>query len=301
MSETNSNRREDIRFDADGTELAGWLYRPAGQRPWPTVVMAHGFSAVKELYLDAYAQAFAAAGLAVLVFDHRNFGASQGTPRQEADPVAQVRDYRHAITFAQQLEDVDAERIGVWGSSYSGGHALMVAAIDRRVRCVVAQVPAISGPRSVARLIRSDLMADVRAMCDADRAARARGETPVMIPVVSEDPAAMAALPGSDAADWFLGNAERAPAWRNEVTLRSVEMLAEYEPGTWIERISPTPMLMLVASHDTLAHTDIALEAWGRALEPKRLELMEGGHFCAYGADFDRSSDAARTFFATHL
>ncbi len=88
--------RRDIEFNAEGTILRGWLYlpdNPAGRVPG--VVMAHGFTAVKEMYLDTYAEVFAAAGLGVVVFDHRNFGASAGEPRGEIDPWAQVRDYRH--------------------------------------------------------------------------------------------------------------------------------------------------------------------------------------------------------------
>jgi fermentation-respiration switch protein FrsA (DUF1100 family) len=83
--------------------------------------MAHGFSAVKEMYLDKFAEVFAEAGLGALVFDNRNFGASGGEPRQEIDPWEQVRDYRDAITFVETLPETDADRIGIWGSSYSGG------------------------------------------------------------------------------------------------------------------------------------------------------------------------------------
>ena len=72
----------------------------------------------------------------MLAYDHRNFGDSDGEPRQELDPWVQVRDYRHAITFAQTLDGVDPDRVGVWGSSYAGGHVLVVGAIDRRVGCV---------------------------------------------------------------------------------------------------------------------------------------------------------------------
>src|SRR5262245_65070377 len=114
--------RSDVEFNAEGTTLRGWLYRPDGDGPVPGVVMAHGFSAVKEMYLDSFAEVFAAAGLAAIVFDNRNFGASDGTPRQEIDPWRQVRDYRDAITFAETLPETDATRLGVWGSSYSGGH-----------------------------------------------------------------------------------------------------------------------------------------------------------------------------------
>src|SRR3954471_18353649 len=119
--------RQDIEFDAEGTTLRGWLYSPDGATgPAPTIVMCHGFSAVKEMYLDRYAEAFAEAGFAVLVYDNRNLGASDGEPRQEIDPWAQVRDFRDAITFAGTLEEVDADRIGIWGSSYSGAHTIVV-------------------------------------------------------------------------------------------------------------------------------------------------------------------------------
>src|SRR2546430_10431149 len=108
--------------------------------------MAHGFSAVKEMYLDSFAEVFAAAGLNVLVFDNRCFGASDGEPRQEIDPWAQVRDYRDAITYLHTLPEVDPGRIGIWGSSYSGGPVLVVAAIDRRVHGAGRPVPPLRGP-----------------------------------------------------------------------------------------------------------------------------------------------------------
>ena len=109
--------RRELELDAEGTVLRGWHYVPdASQGPVPTIVMAHGFSAVKEQYLDDYAASFAAAGLGAVVFDNRNFGASDGEPRQEIDPVQQIRDYRHAITYACTLPDVDGDRIGVWGN-----------------------------------------------------------------------------------------------------------------------------------------------------------------------------------------
>src|SRR5229473_6903796 len=125
-----------------------------------------------------------------LVYDNRNFGASGGEPRQEIDPVQQVRDYRHAITWARMQPEVDRERIGVWGSSYSGGHVLAVGAIDRRVKCVVSQVPLISGYRNIQRLVRPDFLGPLRAQLDADRDARFRGEAPATVPVVAADPLA---------------------------------------------------------------------------------------------------------------
>jgi uncharacterized protein len=268
----------------------------------PVVVMAHGFSAVKEMYLDRYAEVFSAAGLGALVFDNRNFGASDGEPRDEIDPWQQVRDYRHAITWLGSQPQINRERIGVWGSSYSGGHVLVLGAIDKRVKCVVAQVPLVSGSRNLARLVRADMAAPLRAQFDADREARLAGRAPSMLPVVTSEPNAAAALPTADSWEWFTETARlRAPKWRNQVTLRTVEMLGEYEPGSYIERISPTPLMMLIAEGDHLAVADEAFAAYNRALEPKRLIILKGGHFDAYVKAFERSSRAARDWLVEHL
>lgn len=294
----------DIAFKTeDGVTLRGWHYVPDGQQgKFPTIVMAHGFSALKEMYLDRFAEAFAAAGLAALVFDNRNFGASDGEPRQEIDPWQQVRDYRDAITYAETLAATDPERIGIWGSSYSGGHVLVLGAIDRRVKCVVAQVPLASGHDNARRLIRADHWAGVQTMFADDRRARMQGKPPAMIPVVAEDPAAPSALPTPDSWAWFTETGRtRAPSWKNEVTLRSVEMFTEYEPGSYVSFISPTPLMMVVALGDVLTVADLALAAYERALEPKRLVTLPGGHFDAYVRDFDASSRPAVEWFTQHL
>ncbi len=295
--------RRDIEFDAEGVTLRGWFYTAdqAGTSG-PVVVMAHGFSAVKEMYLDEYAKAFAAAGLHALVFDNRNFGASDGEPRQEIDPWAQVRDYRHAITFAESLSEVDPARIGIWGSSYSGGHVLVVAAIDRRVKAVVSQVPLVSGHDNFRALVRSDLISGFREQFDADRRGRYRGDAPMMVPAVAEDPLAPSAMPTADSWEWFTGTGEsRAPSWRNEVTLRSVELFSEYEPATYLPYISPTPLLMLVAIGDHLTVSDLAIAAFQTAREPKKLQIMPGGHFDAYVKGFDISAGAARQWLVDNL
>ena len=296
--------RRDIEFDAEGVTLRGWHY-PAGDAGTggaPAVVMAHGFSAVKEMYLDRFAEVFNAAGLNVVVFDNRNFGASDGEPRQEIDPWDQVRDYRDAITYASTLPEVDADRIGIWGSSYSGGHVLVVAAIDRRVKAVVCQVPLISGHDNLRALVRADFIAGFRQLFDADRLARFRGEPPAMVPVVDADPLAPSALPTPDSWEWFTETGKsRAPAWRNEVTLRSVELFTEYEPGTYLPWISPTPLLMLVARGDHLVPAELAIAAFDTAHEPKKLVILPGGHFEAYTIGFDAASGHARDWLTEQL
>jgi uncharacterized protein len=295
--------RRDIEINAEGCVLRGWLYLPErASKGVPGIVMAHGFSAVKEMYLDRFAEVYAAAGLAALVFDNRNFGASDGMPRQEIDPWQQVRDYRHAITWLRRQPEIDPMRIGVWGSSYSGGHALVVGAIDRRVKCVVSQVPLASGHENARRLVRADYLAGLHAAFDEDRRARMNGSAPAMIPVVAEDPAAPSALPTPDSWRWFTETGKsRAPSWRNEVTLRSVEMFTEYEPASYISFVSPTPLLMVVARGDVLAVSELAFQAYEKALEPKRIVALSGGHFDAYTKDFEASAGAATAWFVEHL
>src|SRR5262249_45060540 len=156
--------------------------------------------------------------------------------------------------------------------------------------------------RNARRLIRADMIAPVQAMLVEDRKARYAGEPPGMIAVVSNDPNVPCALPTPDSYAWFTETAKlRAPAWRNEVTLQSVELFLEDEPGAYIEHISPTPLLVVVAAGDHLTVADEAIAAYGRALEPKKLALLRGGHFDAYVADFAAASGAARDWFVEHL
>lgn len=295
--------RKDIEFKTlDGTTLRGWHYTPKDTHGRsPTIVMSHGFSATKEVFLDKYAELFAAAGFAVIVYDHRNFGDSDGNPRQEIDPWQQVRDFRDAITFAETLPTTDRQRIGIFGSSYSGGHVLVVGAIDRRVKCVVAQVPFISGARNVRRVARADQIAVMRQMFDEDRRSRAAGNPPARIAVVAPE-GQPCALPTPDSYQFKTEVADKyAKTWINEITLRSLEMFTEYEPGAHIRAISPTPLLVVVAAEDHLTVTDLTLEAYENALQPKKLVMLPGGHFDAYVDNFERSGGSARDWFVEHL
>jgi fermentation-respiration switch protein FrsA (DUF1100 family) len=258
--------------------------------------MAPGFGGLVIHSVEKFANSFADAGFNVLVYDNRNFGESDGLPRQEADPVMQQRAYRDAISFAQTRPGVDPSRVGLWGSSYSGGHVIEVAAIDRRVGCIVAQVPTISGYAQALRRTAPGAVAAQLARFDADRAARFHGREPATMPMVAAEAGQPCAFPGKDAFDYY-----SIPGFSNEITLRSLEMARENEPGIYIARVSPTPMLMIVASRDTVTPTDLALEAYNRAQEPKKLVLVDGGHFSPYGEHFEQTSATAADWFRSHL
>jgi len=238
-----------------------------------------------------------------LVFDMRNTGESDGTPRFEIDPVAQWRDYSHAITYAQSLEGIDPERVGIWGTSYSGGEVLAVAALDRRVRCVVTQVPLIAGFENIRRLAPEADFKGILGMIDADRVSQSAGNAPGLVPICAADPAEPHIFPGRRTYDYFHGYKNSVPGckWENLVTIASVQYLLEYDVTPYIERISPTPLLMIVAEGDISTPTDIALRAYDKALEPKKLLLVPGDHYGSYLEEFKLTSGAARDWFVTHL
>ena len=205
--------RRDIEFDAEGVTLRGWFYTAEGASgPAPTIVMAHGFSAVKEMYLDKYAETFAAAGLNALVFDNRNFGASDGEPRQEIDPWAQVRDYRHAITYADH--PVRGRRRPDRGL---GLELLGWSRARRRRRSTAgsrpwsAQVPMVSGHDNFRALVRADFIDGFRDLFDADRLARLRGQgARRWCRWSTRTRSAPSALPTPDSWDWFTETARPA-------------------------------------------------------------------------------------------
>ncbi len=296
--------RKNIEFAANGTTLRGWLYvKQETSSPQPLVVMAHGFTATKEMTLDQYAEVFSEAGLAVLIFDHRNTGESDGSPRYEIDPVAQWRDYSHAITFAQSLSEIDSEKIGIWGTSFSGGQVLAVAANDRRVRCVVTQVPMISGYETIMRMAAPADVANIRQMIYADRESQLQGNAPGLVPITASDPAEPHVFPGIRSHDYFHGFKRSNPdlKWENLITISTVQHLFEYDVTSYIERVSPTPLLMIVAEEDISTPTDIALKAYDRALEPKQLLLVKGDHYGSYIEEFGTTSVAACNWFTKHL
>lgn len=294
-------QRQDVEFPVEGgVTLRGWLFVPAGPGPHPGITMAHGFAGVKEHGLERFATLFADAGFVVLVHDHRGFGASDGSPRFDVDPWVQIADWRRAISFLESHPAVDPDRIGLWGTSYAGGHAIVLGATDRRLRAVVAQVPTISGYEQSLRRVAPDQVSALEGGFGDDERRQFRGEPPAIQAVVSDDPAVPAAYRSADAIAFY--NQPVPPGvWQNVMTVRSSRAARMYEPGTWIGRVSPTPLLMVVGLRDTITVTDLALAAYERALEPKRLVTLPGGHFDAYLDRFAEAGGAARDWFTAHL
>lgn len=155
-AETSPSGRTETSFHSGGTRCAAWWYPPALPAPAPALVMGHGFGATRTARLDAYAKRFSDdLGVGVLAFDYRHFGDSEGEPRQLLDIGSQLRDWEAAVAFARGRDGVDPERVGLWGTSFAGGHVLAVAAGDPRVAAVVSRTWTGSRPRSPPALARA--------------------------------------------------------------------------------------------------------------------------------------------------
>ena len=292
---------------AHGTVLRGDLYLPAAAaRPYPAVVMAHGFSATRAMGLRGFATCFQDAGFAVLLYDHRHLGDSDGEPRRRINPWAQARDYRYALSWLAARPEIDAARLAIWGSSYSGGEVLVVGALDERVRAVIANVPFAGISRdALPEPAAGERFAAIRRAVEDESGTGPADAGDVLgpMPVVDEN-GGPAFLPQPESARWFL-NVGGAPGsgWENTFTLQSgAGGDPPFDPGVCLPRIAPRALLMVVASEDRLAATDIAIAGYSRAKHPKQLELVEGDHFVDYdGPAFRQVSVVMRDFLLEHV
>lgn len=284
LSRAADYERRNVTFRSQGIDCAAWYYAPVGLKTGdrrPAIVMAHGFSGVKEMYLDNFASRFARAGFAVLVFDYRYFGGSGGEPRGQILWPEQVVDYRNAISWVSLQAEVDAARIGVWGTSLSGGHALYLAAFDRRIKAVVAQVPLTNVWSTYMAKWPAEQQAGFLGWLAQARTERVKDGSIQELPVAAP-PDQPSFWPSKEWYDAFMELSKPAPAWRNSLVVESLDTHILYEPVTNIGRISPTPLLMILASDDVITPTADARAAFDQAGQPKKLVVVPGRHFDAY-------------------
>ncbi|KAE8312092.1 Alpha/Beta hydrolase protein [Aspergillus transmontanensis] len=294
--------RRDIEFRAcDGTIVRGWHYPT--ERESPCIIMSHGLAGIRHFLLPSFADRFHHAGFAVLLYDNRNWGDSEGEPRQESNPALQQTDYYDAFNFAVTLPRVNAEKIAYWGTSFSGGNVIYAAAVDKRIKAAVVQCPAVSGET------RSRAFKDRIPALLADRARIAAGEPRGRVPCIAPDreiaksSSAPVLFPDLHAYDSFRGIHECGGSWENWVTEQTQLHMLEFEAQAMIHRITPTPLLMVVPGNDVTVRTSSQLAAFGKAGEPKELVYLDkAGHFDVYqGEYFERNIAAQIAFLKTHL
>jgi len=248
--------RNDIRFPSGGDMCAAWHYVGQGEdlasaAGRPCVVMAHGFAATRDSGLEPFADALAAAGADVLLFDYRHFGSSEGQPRQLLSPKRQREDYAAAVAHARALAGVDPERIVVWGVSFAGGHVIRVGAEDPRVAAVIALTPAMDGLAALLGTVGREgpgFALRLTALGLKDQIGALRGHEPLLAPSVAA-PGMPAALTSPGSKEAMLAIA--GPTYRNEVAARIFLQVGGYAPGRSAAKLR-CPLLVQIADEDQI-------------------------------------------------
>lgn len=271
--------------------IAAHLYLPeAGRRPYPAVVMAPGFGGVKEMLIPHYANALAAAGIATIAVDYPNFGASYGTPRQHVDIKAHLATYRRALDYLQKDARIDSQKLGVWGSSLSGGHALVTAAHDKRVKSVYTIIPFIATSLKMAPVFARVTMLDLLG--------RTLGRQPKTIKVAGR-PEEFAVMNTDGAWDWMQIMTADSPRFVNEVTVSSLLQMANYRTGSAARKIR-VPLKVVLASDDTITPAAMVKKAVAKTPNVQIEEYPET-HFELFDRYLQATIDSTVKWFRSTL
>ncbi|NOR17564.1 alpha/beta fold hydrolase [candidate division WOR-3 bacterium] len=295
-----SQSRKDVSFKVKGTSISAWLYVPVDlSTPVPCIIMGHGFGGTKDMIMESYALRYQGAGFAVLAFDYRHFGESEGEPRQLVLISYQLEDYTAAIAYARGLDEIDSARIALWGTSASGGYGIVIAAKDKNIACVVAQCPGLDH-RASEQMFRKKLGIGhilrlfVHGQRDMGRSRLVL--SPHKIPIVGK-PGTMAFFPISDAYEGYRKLASKH--FINEVCARVILRSHGYRPDKHIRNVR-CPVLIQICDHDSLA--PISAETEKELSKYAEIKHYPIGHFDIYtGENFERSVSDQIEFFKKHL
>lgn len=290
-------RIESVEFRVGGDVLRGDLYRPEGETRPPMVVMGHGFGAERRFRLPAFAERLCAAGLAVLLFDYRGFGDSQGMPRGLVDPGRHLADFAAAVRRARELEQIDGSRLALWGTSFGGGHALVTAARLPGIAAVVAQVPHVDGLASALRY-PPHLLPGATWRALRDLAGAALGREPVRAPIVGR--VGVRCLAAPDCHDGYRRLVPAGAVWQEDVPARILLTILAYRPIRAVRRIQ-APVLIVAAERDSLIPF-AATRRTARRIAHCQFEALPIGHFDLYeGPWFEKSIALQVVFLRRHL
>jgi uncharacterized protein len=288
-----------VTFYSEGVRLAGDLFVPAGLRPGERragVVLCHGYTGVRTIYLPENARMLAAAGYVVLTFDYKGWGDSDG-PKSRLAPHSRVADVQAALTFLSAQPEVDADRLGIYGTSYGGATVVWVAAIDARVKCVVAVVGIGNGARWMRSVRRPDEYHDLLTRAAADRIRR------VLTGVSELVDRNEILLPDRQSAELGAAARRNNPAAVTQIPLEFVDDTLGFNPEWVVDRIAPRPILFITTDDDRLVPPQESEAMYARAGEPKKLVVLKGfGHYEIYGGDaFRQVMEETLAWYGTHL
>jgi hypothetical protein len=291
----------DVHFPSNGENCAGWHLAGEGDTfstdaGRPCVVMAHGFGGTKDSGLLPFAEAMAETGLDVLLFDYRGFGESSGQPRQFAWPPRHREDYGAAVEFARGLDGVDPERIVLWGTSWSGGHVVYVAAADPGIAAVISQSPDLDGMQTLRQIGRYAGLGHQMKLTWVgvqDAVRMLRGQEPLMIGTVGR-PGELAGMTSEDSEPGM--RAIAGPTWRNGVTARAVFAEWTNRGITQMDKLR-CPILVQIADRDAIAPPAAARAAAWRAKGRVEVREYPCAHFDIYLGEWRERAVADQLHF----
>ncbi len=294
--------RQDVSFNVEGNRISAWLYLPDDlSSPVPCIVMAHGLGATKDMGLDLYATRFRDAGMAVLAFDYRHLGESEGEPRQLVWIPYQLQDYAAAVEYVRSLREIDGKRVALWGTSLSGGHVLVTAARDDSIACASAQCPMLDGAAaSHEQLHRLGIKYALRMVGHAQRdlVRSWLGLSPHRIPIVGR-PGTIALMADEDAWNTFAELASED--FVNEACARIAIRIDKYRPVSYLNKIK-CPVLLQVCDYDFALPPKVVEVAARKLGGLARIIRYPIGHFDIYhGAHFETAVNHQIQFFKERL
>ena len=290
--------RRDITFDSNGDTCAAWLFLPEGVERPPVVILGHGLGATREMRLDAFAERFAQAGIAALAFTYRHFGDSTGQPRQLLSIKRQLADWDAAIAHVKTRGDVDGNRVAVWGSSFGGGHAIIVASRHPELRAAVSQCPFTDGLASARALGPVGTMRLLPSVA-GDVVASALGKEPVLLKLAGA-PGEKALMTAPDALPGYLALVPEDGTFINEVAARVAPTITWHRPGKAAKKVK-MPILFCICDHDSVTPPEETL-AYARTAPRGEIKQYDAGHFDIYlGEPFETVVADQSEFLARHL
>lgn len=228
--------------------IAADFYRPREIQKPAVILMAHGLAALRHFELVKYAQRFAAAGYAVILFDYRYWGGSTGRPRELVSIKAQLEDWRTMIAHVKARKSIDAKRIVLWGTNLSGGYALTLAAESKAVQAIMVQVPFVDGAES-ARLYPLAQMPKALKVSSQDYMGSKVGLAPRTLAVIAEKD--LCFLPTADSYLGYRSIVNPDYYWSGEIPARLFFKLIRYRPIQQVRKIT-VPVLFIAAKQDSL-------------------------------------------------
>ncbi|GHO60918.1 alpha/beta hydrolase [Ktedonobacter robiniae] len=291
-------KRLDITFTSQGKRCAAWLYLPSGSAPFPCVILAHGLGATRELRLDAYATRFVEAGLAALVFDYRYFGASEGEPRGLVKITDQLADWAAAIAYTRAHQELDAQRIALWGISLGGGHVIVAAARDHGVAAVVSQNPFTDGFTNLASAKPLETL-PLLGMALRDQLQGWLRQPPSFVKVMGE-PGEQAMFVSGEMKTHYHYLVPEGVRWENHISARALLHLPLYRPVTYASHVQ-CPILLCVGNRDTSDSPQAAIKVAETAPygEARRYDC---DHYDFYAGEiFEQTMADQCAFLVQHL